>query len=67
MSINTKVCIIRIGKSKVHSAKEQGVLMYRKTIMSVVFVAAWHYKVIDKKAARHMQTVSLRKETSTPA
>ena len=68
MSINTKVRIITIGKSKVQSAKEElGVLMNHETVMSAFFVATWHHKVMDKEAARHMQTVSLRNETSAPA
>ena len=41
--------------------------MNHETVMSTFFVAVWHRKVMNKKAARHMQTVSLRKETSTPA
>lgn len=60
MIINTNVRIIRIGKSKVHSAKEKlGVLMNHETVMSAFSIAAWHRKVVHKEAARHMQTVSL--------
>lgn len=63
MSTNNEVFIIRTGKSKVHSAKEElGVLMNHETVVS----APWHCMEMDKEAARHAWTVSLRKGTSTP-
>lgn len=63
VSINSKVHIIRIGKSKVHLAKEEpGVSMNHKAALSAFSVAPWHCKVMHKEATRHMQTV--RKETS---
>lgn len=58
MSINSKVPIIRIGKSKVHSAKEEpGALMNHKAALSAFFIAPWHCKVMHNEATRHMQTV----------
>jgi len=50
--LNTKVYIIRIVKSKVCSAKLLGVLMNHEMITAVLFVAAWHHKVMEREAAR---------------